>query len=90
MIFSTLPALLSEQFSKRFRATGVGFTYNAGAIVGGFAISIIFALSQTIGLFTSWLTMMIGFSLIMTVGIALSKETWTKTGVAKAEDRITE
>lgn len=90
MIFSTLPAFLSEQFSKKFRATGVGFTYNAGAIVGGFAISIIFALSAIIGLITSWLTMMIVFSLIMTVGIALSNETWMKTGAAKAEDRIIE
>jgi MFS family permease len=90
MIFSTLPAFLSEQFSKKFRATGVGFTYNAGAIVGGFAISIIFALSSTIGLFTSWLTLMIVFSLIMAIGIALSEETWMRTRDTKAEDRIKE
>jgi hypothetical protein len=68
----------------------VGFTYNAGAIVGGFAISIIFALSSTIGLFTSWLTLMIVFSLIMAIGIALSEETWMRTRDTKAEDRIKE
>ncbi|MEM0121119.1 MAG: MFS transporter [Thermoprotei archaeon] len=90
MIFSTLPAFLAELFSKKFRTTGVGFTYNAGAIVGGFAISIIFALSPATGLFASWLTLIIIFSLIIVTGIALSKETWTSVDSAKAKDRITE
>jgi MFS family permease len=89
MIFSTLPAFLSELFSKRFRATGVGFAYNAGAIVGGFAISLIYALSSVIGLFESWLLLLIAFSLVMLVGIALSSETWRKTEVAHA-DKIVE
>jgi len=89
MIFSTLPVFLSELFSKRFRATGVGFAYNAGAIVGGFAISLIYALSSVIGLFESWLLLLIAFSLVMLVGIALSSETWRKTEVAHA-DKIVE
>ncbi len=90
MVFSTLPAFLSEQFGKKFRSTGVGFTYNAGAIVGGFAISFIFALSPVLGLYGSWLTLMLVFSALMTIGVVVSPETWTRTREPGTVDRIIE
>ncbi|MGC8566701.1 MAG: MFS transporter [Caldisphaera sp.] len=77
MIFSTIPAFLSEIFSKKYRATGVGFTYNGGAIIGGFAISFIYSLSF-IGLLKSWLVILYAFTILMLIGIILSRETYTK------------
>jgi hypothetical protein len=41
MIFATLPAFLAEKFSKRYRATAVGFAYNAGGIAASFSTTII-------------------------------------------------
>ncbi|AHC52147.1 transporter [Sulfolobus acidocaldarius SUSAZ] len=76
MIFSTLPSFLSEQFSKKYRTTGVGFTYNGGAIIGGFSISIIFAISTYIGLFNSWFINLTIASIAMIIGILISKETY--------------
>ncbi|MEM3192309.1 MAG: MFS transporter [Conexivisphaerales archaeon] len=78
MIFSTLPALLSEQFSKKYRVTGVGFTYNGGAIVGAWAISLIVASSSFLGLLTSWFVWMLAFSIVMIIGVLLIRETWKK------------
>ena len=90
MIFSTLPAFLSEQFSKKFRTTAVGFSYNGGGIVGGFAISIVFIISGSVGgVLTAWMTVLFIFSLIMVLGIALSRETWKKSADSKLEDAIT-
>lgn len=77
MIFSTLPAFLAEQFSKKYRTTGVGFTYNGGAIAGGFAISAIFALSTSLGLLYAWFLNMIIAGIIMIIGIVLAKETYS-------------
>jgi len=77
MIFATLPSFLSETFSKKYRTTAVGFTYNGGAIVGSLAISIIFILSGTFGLLTSWILMLYIASIVMLIGIILSRETWT-------------
>lgn len=78
MIFSTIPSLLSEQFSKKYRVTGVGFTYNGGAIVGSWAITIIVATSAFIGLLGSWLLWMFLFTFIMIAGIVFINETWRK------------
>lgn len=78
MIFSTLPALLSEQFSKKYRVTGVGFTYNGGLIVGSWATSIITYYSVGTGLLSSWLFWLLLFSIIMVIGILLIKDTWKK------------
>ncbi len=78
MIFSTIPSFLSEIFSKKYRTTGVGFTYNGGAIIGGFAISMIYSLSF-IGLLKAWILILYIFTLIMILGIILSKETWVKS-----------
>ncbi|MEM0373027.1 MAG: MFS transporter [Sulfolobaceae archaeon] len=77
MIFSTLPSFLAEQFSKKYRTTGVGFTYNGGAIVGGFAISVIFTLSPLLGLLYAWFINISLSSIILAIGIILSKETYT-------------
>ncbi|AGJ62100.1 MFS transporter [Saccharolobus islandicus] len=77
MIFATLPSFLAEQFSKKYRTTGVGFTYNGGAIVGGFAISIILTLSTIMGLLNSWFINILLAGVIMIIGISLSKETYT-------------
>ncbi|AFZ69969.1 nitrate/nitrite transporter [Caldisphaera lagunensis DSM 15908] len=75
MIFSTIPAFLSEIFSRKYRTTGVGFTYNGGAIVGGFAISMIYAISY-LGLLNAWIIILYLFTAIMLIGIILAQETW--------------
>jgi MFS family permease len=77
MIFSTIPAFLSEMFSKRYRTTGVGFTYNGGAIIGGFAISFIYAISF-LGLVNVWLIILYIFTTLMIIGVLLAPETWRK------------
>jgi len=77
MIFSTIPAFLSEMFSKRYRTTGVGFTYNGGAIIGGFAISFIYAISF-LGLVNAWLIILYIFTTLMIIGVLLAPETWRK------------
>jgi MFS family permease len=76
MIFATLPSFLAETFSKKYRTTAIGFTYNGGAIVGGFAISIIYAMSASAGLLNSWLLNLTVANIVMLVGVALSKETY--------------
>lgn len=85
MIFSVLPAFLSETFSKKFRTTGVGFAYNGGAIFGGFAISIILATTYYFGLFNSWITWLFLAEIIMVLGIIFSRETYKKGGEDKIE-----
>ena len=77
MIFSTLPAFLSETFSKKFRTTGVGFAYNGGAILSGFAISIVlYSATITKSLFASWTLWFFIAEAIMLAGLLLSKETY--------------
>ncbi len=77
MIFAAVPAFLSEIFSKKFRTTGVGFAYNGGAILGGFAISIILATYYSIkNLMLSWSLWLILSSVLMIVGIIFIKETF--------------
>ncbi len=78
MIFSTLPAFLSEQFRKYYRTSAVGFSYNGGAIVGGFALSVIDLMSFYVGLRLAWLYSMYAFSILMIIGILLSRESWSK------------
>lgn len=87
MIFSTLPSFLAEKFSKRYRSTAVGFTYNAGAIVGGFAPTFILLSRDSFGLANGWFLNMVLANILLIAGLALSAETWSK---ARAKDVITE
>lgn len=76
MIFSTIPAFLAESFSKKFRVTAVSFTYNGGAIVGGFALTFIAALELPLGLTNAWIINLFIASVVMFIGVLLSRETW--------------
>jgi MFS family permease len=78
MIFAPLPALLSEIFSKRYRTTGVGFTYNGGLIVGSWAIPITLALSGIYGFRDAWLLTLFLWNIVLIIGILLARETWGK------------
>lgn len=78
MIFSTLPSYLAEKFSKRYRSTSVGFTYNAGAIIGGFAGTFIVLSRSLLGLFNGWFINIAIANILLIVGLALSAETWSK------------
>lgn len=72
MIFSTLPAFLSELFSKRFRTTGVGFVYNIGSTIGASAFFLIPYLSGMYSYNTVWPVSLIIFSFVMIFGIMIS------------------
>ncbi|MFP3190750.1 MAG: MFS transporter [Thermoproteota archaeon] len=76
MIFASLPSFLAESFSKRYRTTAVGFTYNGGAIIGSLAVTIIFLISDYLGLLLSWIMMLYLAAFVMIIGILLSRETW--------------
>lgn len=89
MIFSTLPSFLAEKFSKRYRSTSVGFTYNAGAIVGGFAPTFILISSESMGLLHGWFLNMVLANILLIVGLVLSVETWGKAKTG-SKDVITE
>lgn len=85
MIFSTLPAFLSETFSTRFRTTGVGFAYNGGGILAGFAISIVLYTSTfTHSLYAAWTGWFFIAEVMMILGIIFSSETYFRN----REDRI--
>ncbi len=76
MIFSLLPAFLSENFSKKYRTTAVGVSYNSGAVIGGLAIVILLfeakfmdlKLAWTIDLYVAGLVMIFGLILIKDIG----------------------
>ncbi len=87
MIFSTLPSFLAEKFSKRYRSTSVGFTYNAGAIVGGFAPTFILLSRASIGLLNGWFLNLAVANILLIAGLALSAETWSRAK-AGAKDII--
>lgn len=78
LIFSTLPSYLAEKFSKRYRTTSVGFTYNAGAIIGGFAPTMIVLSRDFAGLLNGWFLNIAIANVVLIVGLALSAETWSK------------
>lgn len=88
MIFSTLPAFLSETFSKKYRATAVGFTYNAGGIVGSFAATFITLTAGLISFKTAWVLNLAIAGIIMVAAIAASKETWSARGKETSRDLI--
>jgi len=77
MIFAPLPAFLSEAFSRRYRASGAGISYNGGLVVGSFAIPITLAASEVLGFPTAWISTMLLWTALVLIGAALSRETWT-------------
>ncbi len=74
MIFSLIPAFLSETFSKRFRTTAVGVTYNSGAILGGLALVLITLQAYFISLQLVWALNLYVAGLVMIAGLALMRE----------------
>ncbi len=79
-IFAPLPAFLSEVFSKRYRASGAGFAYNGGLIIGSFAIPITLAASDYLGFRSAWTIAMLAWTALVIAGAALSRETWSREG----------
>lgn len=90
MIFSTLPAFLSETFSKKYRATAVGFTYNAGGIIGGFAAVFITLTSAFTAFRTAWVINLGIAGLVMVLAVIASKETWSARTKGEKVDLIHE
>ncbi len=74
MIFSLIPAFLSENFSKRYRTTAVGISYNSGAIVGGLALVFLTIQAKFIDLRVSWTIDLYIASIVMIAGLYFSKE----------------
>ena len=76
-IFSTIPAFLSEVFSKTHRTTSIGFVYNGAAIPASFGISavIFFSSAKLFGTTgTSWLAFLFIGTFLLLIGILYSKE----------------
>lgn len=87
MIFSTLPSFLAEKFSKKYRSTAIGFTYNSGGILAGFALTIITISRESLGAVNGWFLNLALANVLLIVGLVLSVETWTKN---RTKDVITE
>lgn len=87
MIFSTLPSFLAEKFSKKYRSTAIGFTYNSGGILGGFALTIITLSRESLGAVNGWFINLALANVLLIIGLVFSVETWTKT---HGKDVITE
>ena len=87
MIFAALPSFLSETFSKKYRATAVGTSYNAGAIIGGFAPTIIVSTEFLGGIMGAWIFNIGIATVAMIIGIVISAETW-KHDAGKSHDVI--
>ncbi|MBX8635860.1 MAG: MFS transporter [Thermoplasmata archaeon] len=90
MIFSTLPALMSEAFSKRYRTTAVGFAYNLGATFGAFALVIVPLTASIAGWGTAWISNILVAGVLMMAGTALSLSIWSARDDAGKLDLITE
>ncbi len=74
MIFSTLPAFLSESFSKKYRSTAIGFIYNGGALMGGFALVLILIPTYYVSLKLVWSLEIYLAAILMIAGIYLVRE----------------
>jgi MFS family permease len=83
MIFSSLPAFMSESFSKLYRTTGVGFVYNLGSTLGSLAILVIPTFSLIYGWKLFWLFSVVGATLIMLLGMSISARM-----VAESDKRV--
>ncbi len=90
MIFSTLPAFMSEAFSKRYRTTAVGFAYNLGSTFGAFALVIVPLTAAVIGWGTAWISNIIVAGAVMLAGTALSLSIWSSKDSVEKYDLITD
>ncbi len=80
-IFASIPAFLSEVFSKSHRTTSIGFIYNGAAIPASFGISAVIYFSSknlfgTTG--QSWLVFLFIGTIVLLIGLLLSKESSNK------------
>ncbi len=76
-IFASIPAFLSEVFSKSHRTTAIGFIYNGAAIPASFGISAVlfFSSGKLFGTTkTSWMAFLFIGAAILLTGLILSKE----------------
>jgi len=80
-IFSTLPSFLAESISKKFRTTGIGFIYNFGGAIGGFAPLFIELIIPKLGTFHGWITVLFVATVALIIAALLSRETWSKDHV---------
>ncbi len=78
-IFSTLPSFLAESISKKFRTTGIGFIYNFGGAIGGFAPLFIELIIPRYGTFHGWIIVLFAATIALIVAVLLSKETWSRS-----------
>ncbi len=74
MIFSTLPAFLSETFSKKYRSTAIGFVYNSGALLGGFALILVLIPTYYVDIRLIWSIEIYLAAFLMLAGIYLVRE----------------
>lgn len=86
MIFATMPAFLSESYSKRYRVTATGFVYNGGALVGSWAVLFITGYTRPDGsnLGSVWMINLLVACIALLIGIAIARETWIS-----GKDKIT-
>jgi MFS family permease len=79
-IFSSIPAYLAEIFNKTHRTTAMGTIYNGAAIPASFGISAIYFVTaeSKLPITSSWLIMMILGSILLIIGVLLSRETGIK------------
>lgn len=89
IIFASLPTFLAETFSKKFRSTAVGFSYNMGAVIGGFAPTIISVFEITSFSTVPWALNLLAGSAILLFGVFMSRETWNPS-TNKTTDAITQ
>ncbi len=90
MIFSTLPAFMSEAFSRRYRTTAVGFAYNLGSTFGAFALVIVPLTAAAIGWGTAWISNILAAGVLMIAGTALSLSIWSARDASEKRDLIME
>ena len=90
MIFSTLPAFMSEAFSKRYRTTAVGFAYNLGSTFGAFALVIVPVTAAFVGWGTAWISSIIVAGAVILAGTVLSLSIWSSKDSVQKYDLITD
>ncbi len=76
-IFSTIPAYLSEVFSKSHRTTAIGLVYNGAAVPAGFGVYALLYFGQSLfpdHVASSWLAFLFLGSIVLIVGALLTRE----------------